>query len=96
MVFVATVTKGQPYITESRILKDMIPPPSFLSNVMNNLVLGPNFGTAQPVSSNSVYLKYLTSRVPWRANNIKYINNEIFIDVIESISGCYLTDNSYC
>jgi AP-3 complex subunit mu len=34
---------GLPYITEMCILKGMVPPPSFLTSVINNLVLGPKY-----------------------------------------------------
>lgn len=69
---------GNPYITELCILKDFVPPPSFFNNIINNLAFGPEFGTTQPKSSISL--------VPWRSNNVKYSNNEIFIDVIEHVN----------
>ncbi|KAJ3417095.1 AP-3 complex subunit mu-2 [Chytridiales sp. JEL 0842] len=68
---------GYPYITEPCILKDMIPPPSLLSTVINAVSLGTNFGTKAPTGT--------LSHVPWRNAGIKYTNNEVFIDVLEEL-----------
>ncbi|KAJ3194851.1 AP-3 complex subunit mu-2 [Irineochytrium annulatum] len=68
---------GQPYITEPNILKDMIPPPSLYSSVMNAVSIGTSFGTKTPTGA--------LSQVPWRTAGIKYNQNEIFFDVNETI-----------
>ncbi|KAI9105708.1 Mu homology domain-containing protein [Phlyctochytrium arcticum] len=68
---------GYPYITEPAMLKDVVPPPSLLSTVINAVSLGTNFGTKQPTGA--------ISSVPWRSTGIKYTNNEIFFDIIETV-----------
>ncbi|KAJ3031696.1 UNVERIFIED_CONTAM: AP-3 complex subunit mu-2 [Siphonaria sp. JEL0065] len=71
---------GHPYITEPAILKDMVPPPSLLSSVMNAVSLGPNsFGTQHAPSASF-------SQIPWRSVGIKYAKNEFYMDVIESLN----------
>ncbi|KAI9334233.1 Mu homology domain-containing protein [Zopfochytrium polystomum] len=69
---------GQPYITEPCILKDMIPPPTILSQVMNAVALGTNFGTRTP--------SFVLSQVPWRTAGLKYTNNEVFFDLTETLN----------
>ncbi|KND03535.1 uncharacterized protein SPPG_08897 [Spizellomyces punctatus DAOM BR117] len=77
---------GFPYITEPNILKDVVPPPSLLSTVMNAVSLGTNFGTKQPSGS--------LSSVPWRSTGIKYTNNEIFFDIVETVDAILDRNNN--
>ncbi|TPX57145.1 hypothetical protein PhCBS80983_g04048 [Powellomyces hirtus] len=69
---------GFPYITEPNILKDVVPPPSLLSTVINAVSLGTNFGTKLPSGS--------LSSIPWRSTGVKYTNNEIFFDIVETVN----------
>ncbi|KAJ3167776.1 AP-3 complex subunit mu-1 [Geranomyces variabilis] len=69
---------GFPYITEPNILKDVVPPPSLLSTVINAVSLGTNFGTKLPSGS--------LSSIPWRSSGVKYTNNEIFFDMVETVN----------
>ncbi|KAJ3278244.1 AP-3 complex subunit mu-2 [Borealophlyctis nickersoniae] len=68
---------GNPYITDPSVLKDLIPPPSILSTVINAVSLGTNFGTKLPSGA--------MSSIPWRSTGIKYTNNEIFVDLVEEV-----------
>ncbi|KAJ3100897.1 AP-3 complex subunit mu-2, partial [Phlyctochytrium planicorne] len=68
---------GKPYITEPNILKELVPPPSLLSTVINAVAIGTNFGVRNPIGA--------LSHIPWRATGIKYTSNEIFFDVGEDI-----------
>ncbi|KAI8851682.1 hypothetical protein BC829DRAFT_386597 [Chytridium lagenaria] len=68
---------GKPYITEPNILKELIPPPSLLSTVMNAVSIGTNFGVRTPTGA--------LSHIPWRTTGLKYTNNEIFFDVGEDL-----------
>ncbi|KAJ3217171.1 AP-3 complex subunit mu-2 [Dinochytrium kinnereticum] len=68
---------GKPYITEPNILKELIPPPSLLSTVINAVSIGTNFGVRTPTGA--------LSHIPWRTTGLKYTNNEIFFDVGEDI-----------
>ncbi|TPX33992.1 hypothetical protein SmJEL517_g03227 [Synchytrium microbalum] len=71
------VDYGTPHVTEPNILKDLIPPPSLLSSVINAVSIGTTTGTKMPSGA--------VSSVPWRSANIKYANNEIFFDVNEDV-----------
>ncbi|KAJ1332869.1 hypothetical protein BSLG_008496 [Batrachochytrium salamandrivorans] len=71
------VDYGSPYITEPSLLKEMIPPPSLLSSMMNAVSIGTQFGTKLRTGS--------ISTIPWRSTGLKYTNNEIFFDVIEEL-----------
>jgi AP-3 complex subunit mu len=65
---------GSPYITEKSMLKQLVPPPSLLSTVINavSITSGPS-----PAS--------LASHCPWRNLGITYTHNEIFFDVVEEL-----------
>nr|KAJ3420737.1 AP-3 complex subunit mu-2 [Polyrhizophydium stewartii] len=71
------VDYGSPYITEPCLLKDMIPPPSLLSTMINAVSIGTQFSSKQPTGT--------VSTVPWRPTGLKYTNNEIFFDIIEEL-----------
>ncbi|KAJ3329951.1 AP-3 complex subunit mu-2 [Blyttiomyces sp. JEL0837] len=72
------IDNGVPYITEPAILKDMIPPPSILSTVINAVSIGTNFGTKAPTGA--------LSQVPWRTTGVKYTNNEVLFDLTERLN----------
>lgn len=65
---------GSLYITEPAILKQLVPPPSMLSNILQISLLKP---TGIPTR--------MVSQCPWRQAGIKYAHNEIFFDISESI-----------
>jgi AP-3 complex subunit mu len=65
---------GSLYITEPAILKQLVPPPSMLSNILQISSLKP---TGIPTR--------MVSQCPWRQAGIKYAHNEIFFDISESI-----------
>eukprot|EP01061_Rhynchopus_euleeides_P021946 TRINITY_DN3581_c0_g2_i1.p1 TRINITY_DN3581_c0_g2~~TRINITY_DN3581_c0_g2_i1.p1 ORF type:complete len:469 (+),score=193.92 TRINITY_DN3581_c0_g2_i1:138-1409(+) len=65
---------GFPMSFDPGLLKDLVPPPS-LSKLFDRLR-----------SDTSVPLTALdTSQVPWRKPGIKYANNEVFFDLVESL-----------
>jgi AP-3 complex subunit mu len=65
---------GSPYITEKAILKQLVPPPSLLSTVMNAVQFSTN-----PTPTGMV------SACPWRNIGIQYAHNEIFFDIVEEL-----------
>lgn len=68
---------GYPLLTEPNGLKAMISPPSMLSRL-----------TSAAIGSSSVsdVLPYGTiSNMPWRKTDVKYTQNEIYLDIIEEI-----------
>ena len=66
-----------PYITEPSLLKEIIPPPSLFSTVLNAVSIGTQFGSKTPSGAQSV--------VPWRQPGIKYATNEVFFDIAEEL-----------
>jgi len=75
---------GLPFTTEPNILKDMIKPPSLVSDVFRGV-------TGQSNMSESLPEGGLTA-IPWRKLGVKYANNEIFFDIIEELD-CIIDSN---
>jgi len=72
------VDNGEPSLTETSMLKNIIPPPTILSKVMNTVQIPKNLITGKtPLTP---------SKIPWRREGIKYTGNEIFIDLEEEIN----------
>jgi len=72
------VDNGEPSLTETSMLKNIIPPPTILSKVMNTVQIPKTLITGKtPLTP---------SKIPWRREGIKYNGNEIFIDLEEEIN----------
>lgn len=71
------VDGGFPFTTEPNQLKEMIVPPSIRSRLLQN-VTG-EFGVRSNLPAGTI------SKIPWRKANVKYVTNEIYFDIIESI-----------
>lgn len=65
---------GIPLTMERNTLKQLVTPPSMLGRVFEQL------GAESPLSKAVQH-----SMVPWRKGNVSYAQNEIFVDVIESV-----------
>ncbi|KXJ18699.1 AP-3 complex subunit mu-1 [Exaiptasia diaphana] len=68
---------GFPLATEPNILKELIKPPSIVSQVVNTVTGSSHVSSHLPTGQ--------LSNVPWRRTGVKYTNNEIYFDVIEEI-----------
>eukprot|EP00246_Nothoceros_aenigmaticus_P016749 TRINITY_DN7808_c0_g1_i1.p1 TRINITY_DN7808_c0_g1~~TRINITY_DN7808_c0_g1_i1.p1 ORF type:complete len:301 (+),score=47.79 TRINITY_DN7808_c0_g1_i1:158-1060(+) len=69
---------GFPLTTEPNILKEMISPPNLVSRVLSVVTGGTsNVSSSLPLAT--------ASDVPWRANGIKHVNNEIYFDLVEEM-----------
>lgn len=68
---------GFPFTTEPNVLKEMIAPPSVLGQ------LGQMF--LDDHSSEQKLPEGATSNIQWRKMGVKYTNNEIYLDLIESV-----------
>lgn len=69
---------GYPLTLESNTLKELIIPPSMLNRVLDSLGADSQ--------------KKLTSAaplIPWRRSDVKYAQNEIFVDIIETINATF-------
>lgn len=70
--------EGHVLLTEVNALKDIVLPPSWLDKLIQTV--GLDASTDRGRTS-------LTSPVPWRRPNSKYTKNEVYVDVIETLSG---------
>ncbi|PXF45188.1 AP-1 complex subunit mu [Gracilariopsis chorda] len=68
---------GFPATLESNMLKELISPPSMLNRVFEQL------GAETPVPVNA------PSLFTWRRGNVSYAQNEIFVDVVETIDATF-------
>ncbi|KAJ3271481.1 AP-3 complex subunit mu-2 [Terramyces sp. JEL0728] len=66
------IDNGEPYITEPCLLKQLVPPPTLLTRVINTI-----YQEKAPTSS--------VSTIGWRQLGVKYAHNEIFFDIIEEL-----------
>ena len=67
------IDNGFPLTTELSLMHDLVRPPLDLVKTLQNAVGQPSTGTGR-------------SAVPWRKAGIRYVNNEIFFDIIEEIN----------
>ncbi|KAI8900916.1 Mu homology domain-containing protein [Globomyces pollinis-pini] len=65
-----------PYITEPALLKQLVPPPSLYTTVMNAVSIAQSTPSA-PIS--------MVTSCPWRSTGTKYAHNEIFFDINEEL-----------
>ncbi|KAI0922027.1 hypothetical protein AcW1_004151 [Taiwanofungus camphoratus] len=69
---------GHPLTTSPNTLRDIVLPPSFLHKVLS--VAGVS-GLASPSANSHPF----ASPIPWRKAGVKYNNNEIYFDVVETL-----------
>lgn len=65
---------GFPLTLESNTLKGLIRPPSMLNRVFEQLG-----------ADNSASLTNTPSYIPWRRSNVKYAQNEVYVDITETL-----------
>jgi AP-3 complex subunit mu len=68
---------GFPLTTEPNALKEIVPPPTVLSKVINTM------GATNSASTRK--MPNGMSNLPWRKAGVKYASNEIFFDIVEEI-----------
>lgn len=66
---------GYPLTMEPNTLKEVIAPPSKLNRVIESI------GVEAPKAS----ITQASPLIPWRRANVKYAQNEIFVDVVETV-----------
>ncbi len=77
------VDGGFPLTTEITQLKDMILPPSLARRLFANVLSSDNAGYSAAVSQDLP--TQAVSKIPWRRADIKYVTNEIYFDLVESV-----------
>lgn len=68
---------GFPLATETNILKEMIRPPGILGSVVRAIKDESQVSNTLPTGQ--------LSNIPWRRTGVKYLNNEVYFDLIEEI-----------
>lgn len=69
---------GHPLTMEPNVLKEIIAPPSVLTRVMDSITGEAGPPKLAPATSASALL-------PWRRARVRYAQNEVFVDVIETV-----------
>lgn len=74
---------GIPNITDFNKLRDIVPFSSFLSQILSttNQLNKPSQISNLPRSSDAT-----GSPIPWRRSKVKYTNNEMYVDIIETVN----------
>ena len=73
---------GYPLTTEPNALKEMIPPPS-MYNLLTKLATTGQLSQQGKVSE--TLPDGTISSMPWRKTNVKYSQNEIYLDIVEEM-----------
>jgi hypothetical protein len=86
------VDGGFPLTTELTQLKDMILPPSLARRLFANVLSSESAGYSAAVSQDLP--THAVSKIPWRRADVKYVTNEIYFDMVESIDAILSPDNN--
>ncbi|GEQ68192.1 hypothetical protein JCM33374_g1859 [Metschnikowia sp. JCM 33374] len=84
------IADGLPHVTEFNNLKDIVSSKSFLSKIINTgnqLASAANNKSLASLANNGMPASNVEkSTVPWRRSNARYTNNEMFVDVTETVN----------
>lgn len=73
---------GIPTVTDFNKLRDIIPFKSFLSKILSKTN---EITTNAMKSPSSVVSQDQSSLIPWRKSNVRHTNNEMYVDLIETV-----------
>ncbi|GAA6002084.1 hypothetical protein JCM10207_003065 [Rhodosporidiobolus poonsookiae] len=77
------VASGRPQLSQASQLRDLVLPPSeLLTKVALNAATAAGLNIPQQSAANAL----LASPLPWRRQGIKYSSNEIYLDLLETLS----------
>jgi AP-3 complex subunit mu len=74
---------GKPAWSEEAVIRDLVPPPSILSNLVQ--ALGGPVSFANPANKQAGPTLPIMSNIPWRNTGVRHMNNELFLDIIEDL-----------
>lgn len=80
---------GFAYTTEKNQLLDMIAPPSLANKMLDIFHIGSPTSTLKGDLSSAA-----VSKIPWRRDNVSYLKNAVYFDIIESIDAVLSPDGS--
>ncbi|XP_044483042.1 AP-3 complex subunit mu isoform X1 [Mangifera indica] len=72
------IDNGFPLTTEPNILREMIAPPNIVSKMLS-VVTGNSSNVSETLPGATA------SCVPWRTTDVKYANNEVYVDLVEEM-----------
>ena len=70
---------GHPITTSPNALRDIVLPPSLITKILS--VTGVS-GLSGPTTNN---LSAFSSPIPWRKAGVRYNNNEVYFDIVETL-----------
>lgn len=82
------IDDGIPHVTDFNRLRDLVLLKSFLSRILSTSNDLATAATSKSLASllRPTHVQPDTEVIPWRRSNVKYTNNEVFVDVIEHVS----------
>ncbi|KAI4313603.1 hypothetical protein L6164_026567 [Bauhinia variegata] len=81
------IDNGFPLTTEPNILREMIAPPNIVNKVLS-VVTGSSSNVSETLPGATA------SCVPWRASDVKYSKNEVFVDLVEEMDAIINRDGA--
>jgi len=72
---------GFPSTTEINQLKEMIKPPTLSQKILQSV--SDSFAVSDKMAMG------LLSKIPWRRSDVKYVTNEIYFDIVESVDAIF-------
>ncbi|KAJ8752283.1 hypothetical protein K2173_003919 [Erythroxylum novogranatense] len=81
------IDNGFPLTTEPNILREMIAPPNIVSKVLS-VVTGSSSNVSDTLPGATA------SCVPWRTTDVKYANNEVYVDLVEEMDAIINRDGT--
>ncbi|KAJ4850637.1 AP-3 complex subunit mu [Turnera subulata] len=81
------IDNGYPLTTEANILREMIAPPNFVTKMLS-VVTGNSSNVSDTLPGAT------SSCVPWRTADVKYANNEVYVDLVEEMDAIISRDGA--
>lgn len=85
------IDDGLPHITDGNKLRDLVPFKSFLSEILSSTnqitkVAKKSLTSSVVPTTNASRINSSVESCPWRSANVRHTNNEMYVDVIETVN----------
>ena len=78
---------GVPHVTDFNKLRDLVSYKSFLSKILSGATTAASKATGRgPTTLDLIKANDTSNDIPWRRNNVRHTNNEMYVDVIETVN----------
>ncbi|RCK57680.1 AP-3 complex subunit mu [Candida viswanathii] len=78
---------GIPHVTDFNKLRDLVSYKSFLSKILSGASTAATKATGRgPSTLDLIKANDTSNDIPWRRNNVRHTNNEMYVDVIETVN----------